>query len=84
MHLVLYWFKWLLGFFWLLCLYWWDCNSLLKAGREHVASRLVVSPDFGVLASGDSRAVLCRGNKAIQVTDDHKPEREDEAVSALC
>jgi protein phosphatase 2C len=29
---------------------------------------------------GDSRAVLCRGGQAVQVTDDHKPEREDEAV----
>lgn len=28
---------------------------------------------------GDSRAVLSRGGRAIQVTDDHKPEREDEA-----
>ncbi len=33
---------------------------------------------------GDSRAVLCRGGQAVQVTDDHKPEREDEAVSASC
>ncbi len=35
------------------------------------------------LRAGDSRAVLCRGGRAIQVTDDHKPEREDEAVSVL-
>lgn len=33
--------------------------------------------------AGDSRAVLCRGSKAIQLTDDHKPEREDEAVSGV-
>jgi hypothetical protein len=31
--------------------------------------------------AGDSRAVLSRAGVAIQVTDDHKPEREDEAVS---
>lgn len=30
--------------------------------------------------AGDSRAVLSRGGVAVQVTDDHKPEREDEAV----
>lgn len=35
------------------------------------------------LCSGDSRAVLSRGGVAVQVTDDHKPEREDEAVSSL-
>lgn len=32
---------------------------------------------------GDSRAVLSRGGRAVQVTDDHKPEREDEAVSCF-
>ncbi|KAG1669264.1 hypothetical protein FOA52_003302 [Chlamydomonas sp. UWO 241] len=29
---------------------------------------------------GDSRAVLCRGGRVVQLTDDHKPEREDEAA----
>lgn len=38
--------------------------------------------DTHVCTAGDSRAVLCRAGKAIQVTDDHKPEREDEAVGA--
>mmetsp|Transcript_37084 Transcript_37084/g.109357 ORF Transcript_37084/g.109357 Transcript_37084/m.109357 type:complete len:589 (-) Transcript_37084:244-2010(-) len=28
---------------------------------------------------GDSRAVLCRAGRAVQLTDDHKPERQDEA-----
>jgi len=27
---------------------------------------------------GDSRAVLCREKRAIELTDDHKPDREDE------
>eukprot|EP00955_Chlamydomonas_euryale_P051674 354917-Chlamydomonas_euryale.AAC.23 len=29
---------------------------------------------------GDSRAVLLRGGAALQLTDDHKPDRRDEAV----
>jgi serine/threonine protein phosphatase PrpC len=32
-------------------------------------------------AAGDSRAVLCRGGKALQLSDDHKPNRPDEMVS---
>ncbi len=30
--------------------------------------------------SGDSRAIMCRGGQCLQLTEDHKPEREDEAV----
>jgi len=33
--------------------------------------------------AGDSRAVLARGGAGIQLTDDHKPEREDEAVRSF-
>ncbi|CAL9766689.1 unnamed protein product [Musa acuminata subsp. burmannicoides] len=29
---------------------------------------------------GDSRALLCRGNQRIQLTIDHKPDREDELM----
>lgn len=28
--------------------------------------------------AGDTRAVLCRGKKAIELTSDHKPDRQDE------
>lgn len=32
---------------------------------------------------GDSRAVLCRGKKAIELTNDHKPDRPDETDRIL-
>lgn len=49
---------------------------------ENVGSTAVVaivSPSQLVIANcGDSRAVLSRGGKAIPLSSDHKPEREDE------
>ncbi|KAL5570118.1 hypothetical protein UlMin_026693 [Ulmus minor] len=39
----------------------------------------VLTPDHIVVANcGDSRAVLCRGGRAIALSNDHKPDREDE------
>lgn len=40
---------------------------------------LVGSRKIWLANCGDSRAVLCRNAKAVPLTDDHKPEREDEA-----
>ncbi|KAL2317189.1 hypothetical protein Fmac_031065 [Flemingia macrophylla] len=41
----------------------------------------VVTPDKIVVANcGDSRAVLCRNNVAVPLSDDHKPDRADELV----
>lgn len=33
--------------------------------------------------SGDSRAVLCRGGVALDLTNDQRADRQDEAVGAL-
>lgn len=41
----------------------------------------VVTPDKIIVANcGDSRAVLCRNNVAVPLSDDHKPDRADELV----
>ena len=33
---------------------------------------------------GDSRAILCRAGQAVQITEDHKPDRIDEKTLAAC
>lgn len=41
----------------------------------------VVSPTEIVVANcGDSRAVLCRGDRALPLSSDHKPDRPDELL----
>lgn len=43
---------------------------------------LAALESFCCCCAGDSRAVLCRGDTAIALTDDHKAAREDETVSS--
>lgn len=54
-----------------------DCSSAMVGSTAVVA--LVGKKRLWIGNCGDSRAVLCRNSRAIQLTDDHKPEREDEA-----
>lgn len=56
-------------------------NSGLQAGLvgSTAVVALVGTHRVWIANCGDSRAVLSRAGVAIQVTDDHKPEREDEA-----
>ncbi|CAK9027783.1 unnamed protein product [Durusdinium trenchii] len=55
-----------------------------SAGSTAVCAMLHGNPKLGtalrlVLAHvGDSRAILCRAGQAVQVTEDHKPDRIDE------
>ena len=54
-----------------------DCMGVGSTAVAAVVGRRRV----WVANCGDSRAVLCRAGRAVQLTDDHKPDREDEAVS---
>ncbi|KAF6161175.1 hypothetical protein GIB67_007816 [Kingdonia uniflora] len=60
-----------------------NCRCELQAPKcDTVGSTAVVSvvtPDKIVVANcGDSRAVLCRGGRAVPLSIDHKPDRPDE------
>ncbi|CAM8952672.1 unnamed protein product [Rhodiola kirilowii] len=60
-----------------------DCRCELQApDRDAVGSTAVVAvvtrDEIIVANCGDSRAVLCRGGKAIALSSDHKPDRPDE------
>lgn len=39
---------------------------------------LVTPTKYFVANAGDSRSVLCRDRKAIDLSNDHKPESEEE------
>ena len=54
-------------------------SSAAMVGSTAVVA-LVSRKRLWVANCGDSRAVLCRGGRAVQLTEDHKPDREDEMV----
>ncbi|XP_022737544.1 probable protein phosphatase 2C 75 isoform X2 [Durio zibethinus] len=55
------------------------CHPLEVALRGSTAVVALLTPEHIVVANcGDSRAVLCRGGKAIPLSSDHKPDRSDE------
>ncbi|KAL1552760.1 protein-serine/threonine phosphatase [Salvia divinorum] len=54
-------------------------SGALAASTGSTAVVAVVGEEEIVVANcGDSRAVLCRGGVAVQISDDHKPDRPDE------
>ncbi|XP_071710146.1 probable protein phosphatase 2C 75 [Rutidosis leptorrhynchoides] len=66
-----------------------ECNGVekYKVCKSHpqfsiVGSTAVIAlltPEYLIVANcGDSRAVLCRNGKAVPLSVDHKPDREDE------
>eukprot|EP01084_Bolivina_argentea_P138125 243248_1 len=61
-----------------------ELDLFLKSRAEGSGATAVValiSEDYITCASvGDSRAVLCRGDKAVDLCEDHKPENEQERI----
>ncbi|XP_007038514.2 PREDICTED: probable protein phosphatase 2C 75 [Theobroma cacao] len=55
------------------------CHSMEVAlGGSTAVVALLTSEHIVVANCGDSRAVLCRGGKAVPLSVDHKPDRSDE------
>ncbi|KAF4716354.1 hypothetical protein FOZ63_029843 [Perkinsus olseni] len=58
-------------------------HDLTQAGCTAAACHVVYNKAITVANAGDSRVVLCRGNKAgtkaVPLTEDHKPDLEEEA-----
>ncbi|KAG6576763.1 putative protein phosphatase 2C 75, partial [Cucurbita argyrosperma subsp. sororia] len=55
------------------------CHPMEVALGGSTAVVAVLTPDHIMVANcGDSRAVLCRGGRAIPLSNDHKPDRNDE------
>lgn len=53
-------------------------NSQNKDAGSTASTAILVGDRLLVANVGDSRAVICRGGKAIAVSRDHKPDRTDE------
>ncbi|XP_012090362.1 probable protein phosphatase 2C 75 isoform X2 [Jatropha curcas] len=55
------------------------CHPMEVALGGSTAVVAVLTPEHIIVANcGDSRAVLCRGGRAISLSFDHKPDRSDE------
>lgn len=51
----------------------------ISASTGCTANVVLITPEQYIIANaGDSRSVLCRGGKAVELSFDHKPESEVE------
>jgi len=55
-------------------------ESMMLDSIGCTANVILVEPKkrLVVANAGDSRSVLCRGGKALQLSEDHKPDNEEE------
>lgn len=56
-----------------------DVSDPISKNTGCTANVVLITPTKYIVANaGDSRSVLCRGGKAIDLSFDHKPESEEE------